>query len=190
MLKLEFLLSRYLLERLHTDYAPYSRQAPVDTAIEMLDIVLLMLKNRDRLSDYSFGWSWIIVYFGIPSAGALCIELLKQNQYPQRYALALPRSDTIQNLSTFVFCLTTIRPSDGNYTTCTRMRQVLRRILDQILEPVQPSGNAAVQTAVEVPDQTLPDIDISSMMGQLDDGEFVDWLNSVDWTRGPWTESI
>ena len=188
MLKLDFLLSRYLLERLHIDDTPHGRQAFVNTSMEMLDMILLLLKNRDRLLDYSFGWSWIIVYFGIPSAGALCIELLKQNQYPQRYMLSLPRSNTIQNLSTFVFCLTTIRPSDGNYSVCTRMRQVLRRILDQILEPVPASGDAAMQTAAEPANNAPPDIDISSVMGQFEDGDFIDWLNSVEWTGGPWTD--
>ena len=90
------------------------------------------------------------------------------------------------------------------------MRQVLKRILDQILEtpppplppqPVAPSSSLpavsgdvpAIQTT-EIGEgtgwpATVPaDIDFSAVMGQFDDEEFVDWLNNVDWTRCPWVE--
>lgn len=187
MLSLEFLLNKFLLERLPGAASNHDRQDLLDTAKQMLDRVLVLSENRDRLADFTVGFAWAIAYTGIPSAGVLAIELLKQSKYPHGCNIKFPKSEVIQSLSIFIGCLSWVRPTEGNHTLCVRMRKVIKRILDQVLEPtiaLSPTlgtSSAAVQ-------QGLPDIDISSVMEPTDDPEFLEWLNSVDWSRGPWVD--
>ena len=188
-LSLEFLLNRFLLERLPDDGSRQNKQDMLNTAKEMLDRIIILSANRDRLHEHQVGFSWAIVYFGIPTAGVLAMELLKQSKYPHLYPLTLPRSEVIQNLSIFIGCLGSIRPTQGNYTLCVRMRKVIRRILDQVLEPVSAFNTQLTPSSMEAEPQFVPDIDISSVMGPTDDPDFAEWLNSVDWTRGPWVDS-
>ena len=68
----------------------------------------------------------------------------------------------------------------GNYTLCVRMRQVIKRILDQILELPPPSLR---EQAIIGPDATAPELAISSILAPEDEPDFLGWLNSVDWTR-------
>ncbi|MCJ1405796.1 hypothetical protein MMC11_009026 [Xylographa trunciseda] len=188
-LSLEFLLNRFLLERLPDDGSQQNKQDMLNTAKEMLDKIIILSANRDRLHEHQVGFSWAIVYFGIPTAGVLAVELLKQSKYPHLYPLTLPRSEVIQNLSIFIGCLGSIRPTQGNYTLCVRMRKVIRRILDQVLEPVSTFDAQLTPSSMEAEPQFVPDIDISSVMGPTDDPDFAEWLNSVDWTKGPWVTS-
>ncbi|MCJ1435040.1 hypothetical protein MMC27_004410 [Xylographa pallens] len=188
-LSLEFLLNRFLLERLPDDGSQQNKQDMLNTAKEMLDRIIILSANRDRLHEHQVGFSWAIVYFGIPTAGVLAMELLKQSKYPHLYPLTLPRSEVIQNLSIFIGCLGSIRPTQGNYTLCVRMRKVIRRILDQVLEPVSAFNTQLTPSSMEAEPQFVPDIDISSVMGPTDDADFTEWLNSVDWTKGPWVNS-
>ena len=59
-----------------------------------------------------------IVYYGIPSAATLSVELLKQSKGPHELRVSLPRSEIIQNLSIFIGALEWVRPTEGNYTLC------------------------------------------------------------------------
>ncbi|MCJ1384382.1 hypothetical protein MMC17_007498 [Xylographa soralifera] len=188
-LSLEFLLNRFLLERLPDDGSQQNKQDMLNTAKEMLDRIIILSANRDRLHEHQVGFSWAIVYFGIPTAGVLAMELLKQSKYPNLYPLTLPRSEVIQNLSIFIGCLGSIRPTQGNYTLCVRMRKVIRRILDQVLEPVSAFNAQLTPSSMEAESHFVPDIDISSVMGPTDDPDFAEWLSSVDWTKGPWVNS-
>ncbi|KAK0253201.1 hypothetical protein LTS09_011618 [Friedmanniomyces endolithicus] len=72
---------------------------------------------------------------GLPTAGVLAIELLKQEQSRQYTPHLLPRSETIQDLSVFVSALATVAPGEGNYYICDQGRRALKRVLDQILSP-------------------------------------------------------
>ena len=117
--------------------------------------------------------------------------------------MSLPRSEIIQNLSIFVGALEWVHPTEGNYTICEsgtnsnekldvkrlsslqvlglRMRKVIKRILDQVLDmpppnPSNPETNAFNDTA-------QPRVDISSILDPQDEPDFLEWLNSVDWTR-------
>lgn len=133
-----------------------------------------------------------ISYSGIPAAATLSVELLKQAKYPHEWRPKLPRADVIQNLSQFLGCLDWVRPTEGNYKICVRMRKIIKRVLDEILELPNPSA-AAPQTlyppdASEMPqvqDPEMSDVTLSACLsgGEREEVDFLDWLNSVDWTR-------
>ena len=114
-----------------------------------------------------------MVYFGVPSAAALSVELFKQWKSPQASQLYLPRSEVIQNLSIFAGCMNWVRPMEANHALLSRTRKVITRILDQVLASPPAQGFLS--------DANLPDIELSSIM-PADDPDFLDWLNNVDWT--------
>ena len=92
--------------------------------------------------------------------------------------MALPRSEAIQKLSIFVSYLDWVRPTDSSHALCGRMRKIIGRILDQILTPSSQVDDAHTMTA-------LSDLELPSNNAVLDDSDFLDWLNTVDWTKGP-----
>lgn len=75
--------------------------------------------------------------FGIPAAGVLAIELLRQRDGSSRPTPStLRRPEAIQNLSVFASYLQfVVFPHEGNYEICQRARRILGRILNQILSP-------------------------------------------------------
>ena len=180
----EFLLNKLLLQRLPGGNTGSINQNIFETATTLLDRVVLIHKERDRLGNHAWEFSWYVVYFGIPSASLLAVELLSQHQHPNRSVHPLPRSEVIQNLSMFIACLDTVRSTEGNYKLCSRVKKVICKILDRVLEsPAQSTADILV-TPLPV-DQTLFDVDMSSFMGPTEDPEFVRWLENVDWTKGP-----
>jgi hypothetical protein len=76
----------------------------------------------------------------------------------------------------FIGFLEWIRPTDGNYLLAGRLKKVVRRILDRVLDPPPqvPSGS------------DMMDIPIDPMLAPF--GE-MDWLNNIDWTQSSsWME--
>lgn len=177
----EFNLNKFLIERLPDEGSFNIKQDLVNTARKMLDGILVLCANRDKLTNYAIGFVWAIVYHGIPAAAILSVELLKPSKFPQDWRLSLPRSEIIQNLSIFIGALEWVRPSEGNYTLCIRMRKVIKRILDQVLD--MPPPNSRTQESNAFHDPAPPDLAISSILGPQDEPDFLEWLNSVDWTR-------
>ena len=138
--------------------------------------------------------------WGVPSSGVLCVELLKQMKQPPgtQHTLKLPRSEIVQNLSLLIGFLEWVRPAAGNYQLCKRMSLLVKRILDQILNPSPPSSNpniASTQESVQTAtgfdagaaSTGAPIFDPAFDLGNWEDGlDNLDWLNTVDWSRGPW----
>lgn len=61
------------------------------------------------------------------------------------------------------------------------MRKVIKRILDQVLDMPPPNPSAPENNASHGP--APPDVAISSILDPQDEPDFLEWLNSVDWTR-------
>ena len=133
----------------------------------------------------------------IPAAAILSVELLKQSKFPQNLRLALPLPEIVQNFSIFIRCLEWIRPTEcepslliivtsplclneQGITLCIRMKKIIKRILDQVLELPQ-----QIQCREEnnLPDPAPPELAISSILTPEEESAFLEWPNSVDWTR-------
>lgn len=138
--------------------------------------------------------------WGVPSSGVLCVELLKQMKLPPGapHTPSIPRAEVVQNLSLLIGFLEWVRPAAGNYKLCGRMRQVIKRILTRILNPqcqsVPSSQESAMASAPpqlsSPPATTAPPFEGNIFdPAQYDDGlESLDWLNEIDWSRGPWID--
>ena len=118
---------------------------------------------------------------GLPSAGVLAIELLKQEQTRQYTPDILPRSETIQDLSVFTSALASVGPGEGNYSICNQGRRALKRILDQILNPQFPP----MTTSSEQP--AFDEMNLFFPTGN--DAEFLQWLDQIEWDKGNWANA-
>lgn len=119
--------------------------------------------------------------YGIPSSGVLALELLKQLKAPHGVHPRLPRSEVVQNLSVLVRFLDWVSPNAANYALCGRMCKMIKDILDRVLD----------HHATE----TLPAPEVfTNQVFQMDFGAFdtfdnnMDWLDTMDWARGPWID--
>ena len=119
-----------------------------------------------------------VTCYGIPSSGVVCVELLKQAKGQSR--LQFSRSDAIQKLTMFIGFLEWIRPTDGNYLLAVRLKTVVRRVVDHILDPPQ-------QPQQEVTENNLMNFPLDPILAPLD-ANTIDWLNTIDWTQGSWME--
>ncbi|KAL2061076.1 hypothetical protein VTL71DRAFT_9128, partial [Oculimacula yallundae] len=233
-LRLIMLEYRLLLERLAHKEGFLSGQSMVDCAREMLELTVLLWVQRDRFTEHHHDFDWMLMCWGVPSSGVLCVELLKQVKAPHSTKLVLPRSEIVQNLSLLIGFLEWVKPAAGNYQLCGRMKLIIKRILDQILNP----GQAMMMQGVMPASSTVPSSQESGAASSVgmggvggggagfenangnanggmgvgvngstvgfdngavgngfdqqqqvgfdigDDG--FDWLNNVDWSRGPW----
>ncbi|ESZ99122.1 hypothetical protein SBOR_0532 [Sclerotinia borealis F-4128] len=204
-LRLAYLEQRLTLERLAHKSLLLSGQSMISCALEMLQLTVLFWVQRDRFVEHHHDYDWMLMCWGVPSSGVLCVEILKQMKSPHDSSMQLPKSEIVQNLSLLVGFFEWIRPSAGNYQLCGRMSRLVKRILDQILNSgMGPQGHVQEQegeksgsglddnrdsgfTANGGMDVGMMGIDELNGMGG-DVGAFgnLDWLNELDWSRGPW----
>ncbi len=97
-LKLIMLEHRLLLERLAYKQGALDGQSMIDCAREMLELTVLLWVQRDRFVEHHHDYDWMLMCWGVPSSGVLCVELLKQTKNPQGNTLRVPRSEVVQNL--------------------------------------------------------------------------------------------
>jgi hypothetical protein len=119
--------------------------------------------------------------YGIPSSGLICVELLKQMKEPRARHIIMPRSEVIQNLSMLVGFLEWVRPTAANHELCGRMSVIIKRILDQVLDPPLLTH----QPTLSSPSEPAPMPEFDFQQTEMTD---FDWLGTVDWTQGPFVE--
>ncbi|TAQ87329.1 hypothetical protein B7494_g4354 [Chlorociboria aeruginascens] len=204
---LDILNCRFLLQRLAVSRSFATGQELFDIALEIMTVVLSLWLNRDQLQNWNFAFDWIVVCYGIPSAGVISLELLNSinptlaAQRKEKDKTKFSRSSVIQTLTMFVAFLSWIRPTDGNVALCWRLKRVMQRIVDSVLDTPSlfPSesgvGNDEVVTDASggvdgreevVGGEEWSDIGDAPLLSvQSDD---LNWLNTVDWTRGDWLD--
>ena len=109
--------------------------------------------------------------------------MLKQIKRTHNSQLHLPRSEVIQNLSMLIGFLAWVRPTDGDYVLCGRVRKIFQHVLDRVLEPEREEEPKPAQPAFE--GLGAQDDFMNLSMG---DTEFVDWLDTIDWGKGSWMD--
>ncbi|GAB7354732.1 hypothetical protein MBLNU459_g5146t1 [Dothideomycetes sp. NU459] len=157
----------------------------VPEARSLFQLVLQIIAKREYLRDYQADFVALLAYHGLPSAGVLAIELLKQEQTRVYTPELLPRSETIQELSVFISALATIGPGEGNHAVCNQGRKALKRLLDKVLSP-QPVP--ALATAVQQAGGAALDVVEEGVLHfpTGNDAEFLQWLEDVEWDRPSW----
>nr|OQO20119.1 hypothetical protein B0A51_10020 [Rachicladosporium sp. CCFEE 5018] len=167
----DFLLLRALVSRMKTDtkqLIPISRR--------LLKLILLAQAKRDFFRDFQGDLVYLLTTHGLPSAGVLAVELLKQEQSRQYAQDILPRSEIIQDISVFISALAAVGPGEGNYGICNQGRRALKRVLDMVLSPPAPIPAAQQQAA----DGAKGFDEMSFFMPTGNDADFLQWLDTVE----------
>ncbi|KAI2627790.1 hypothetical protein GGR54DRAFT_628839 [Hypoxylon sp. NC1633] len=160
-----FFVERLLLRHGHADSG--------DLLKVSYDLVILTLPwdylNIDRLGPFRNDAEWIVMAYGVPAGGILCLELLKPTLHNRPHSdPKITRSNIIQKLSLLVAFLDWISPSGPNGELCNDAKSIIQRVLDQSLN--------AVPSLDEPP--AFLDWDFSTQL----DFNF-DLLDTFDWNR-------
>jgi hypothetical protein len=179
----QFLLQRTLSKKTNVD-CTVPNVSLLAICSEIFQLVVLMVDNKDYFRDFQVDFMQVLTRHGISSAAVLAVELLHQEQDPtSASAMTYPlhRSDTIQSLSVFVACLGTVRLGTNGYQTCDRARKFLKKILDMILGAGPPGAKGPENTEI-TNDPTLS----ASLLQPGSDGDFIRWLDSMEWEQESW----
>jgi hypothetical protein len=148
------------------------------TAQELLNTVLVISKRRNRVSGISRDFAWVSIFYGLPSAALLSIELLRQQQLSDQPHVFLPRAEIIRKVSVFISLLDWVaQPDDGNYELCQGSKCMLEKILDAMLEYQPASTGSSTQTA---PADSVVWVDELFGGGWMNSGPFLDSLATTD----------
>ncbi|KAF7942510.1 hypothetical protein EAE99_000560 [Botrytis elliptica] len=180
-LKFNCLQCSFILEQVFVRKIKGDRQPLLDISRQLLALTVSMWTSKDRFLTYYSDYDWVIMCYGIPSAGVICVELIKEMENPAAQpTYYLPRSEVIQNLSLLVGFLDWVRPTAANHELCGRMRQIVKRTLDKILDPPKIANTPKASTSTTVP---LSDLNVEPIA--MDD---LDWLDTIDWAKGPFMD--
>jgi len=169
-------------------------------ATEMMETVLTFWLKKDHLVLFNYCFDWVVTCYGVPSAGILALELLDPNS-----KLSFSRSTLIQYLMLYVGFLEWIRPTDGNYLLCGKLRKVIRKILDTVLDPPKKNVEPVIESIEGDVAGVLGNglsingggsvivVEVEGLRGDNfwmanDDASCMDWLNTLDWTHGTWLD--
>ena len=178
-----FMLQRTLSKKVHLESFHLNSNL-LSVCNDIFHYVALVVDYKDDFRDFQVDFVQILAKHGIPAAAVLAVELLHQEQHPaSATTYPLHRSESIQKLSVFVACLGSIRPEASGYQSCGRGRNFLKKILDLILGP----GPAVMHSEQD----SIPDVTNDPMLGAPSlqagcDGDFVRWLEGMDWDQDSW----
>lgn len=153
-------------------------------SFDMLAVVLgLWTHGTPGPSALHINHDWIIVDYACPAAGVLCGELLRPQMLDDGMS-GLRRSDVVHQLSLLSGFLTWIGPEAANASLWMTVKDVIHRVLDQLLNgpapPIRPQGNAAgAEDGLDVAGM-LSDVELPNDFHDL---YAFDLLNSFDWLR-------
>ncbi|PWY76512.1 hypothetical protein BO94DRAFT_206838 [Aspergillus sclerotioniger CBS 115572] len=191
-LHLEYHKNIFLLYRLSRT-VPLSQNRPLlSSAKAIINAVTMLYTYRDRLGEMFLFFPWAVMFYGTPAAAILAIELLIR---PPPWASTgpnfHPRSEIIQELSVFISCLMSIPTAEGNHAPCRRVASTLRKILDQVLEPVMSTTSSGSNCCSSSSSTTTPGTDVDSAIGlDIDwqvfvtgpcDPDYTQWLDVRTW---------
>lgn len=194
--------NRFLLHRKFVREGKGSLESLYKISRSQLATVLQIIALSDEISDMRRGISWFvsatsllqtdfsalsntkILYYGLPGASILAVDLLKQSTQPyhcrNRHLDVVPRSEVIQNLSVLVSHLQrAVRYEGGNRDSCKWAHRVLSLILEQVIDPKLPyCENEATQDPM-----TPNNINIAGNMDNdlLNIDDFLTWVEETEW---------
>lgn len=191
IIRLGHLEHHFLLQRTISKTAGFGPANPnvnlLPVCDEIFRFVLLMAENKDYFRDYQTDYIQMLAVHGVPTAAVLAVELLHQERNPtalSTLSYPLHRSETIQRLSVFVSCLGSIRTEAYGSQNCGRGHRFLKKILDMILGP-GPAANTAIISPSGFDDLNDPTLG-APLLQAGSDGDFVKWLESMEWDQDTW----
>lgn len=139
-----------------------------------------------------------LVFYAMPCASVLILELLRQNQHPKE-RLAINQSGIIQDISVLISCCDSLTESgQSNYQICKQAQSIFSKSLDSILNQNEHTQrNKSGQLTVHPHDHSDQDCHgrADSMSAEVpnavvQDPDWMSWLDSLGLQGDSWLESI
>lgn len=142
----DFMLQRTLCRHLGTSTAELIRLSH-----RILSVVLDVSNVRGQSPAMARYAPWINIFFGLPPAGVLALELLQRKRLQATSAPEFAWGQVIQDLSVLVSNLRWIYlPGDANYRLADQARRSLQQILNAVLaEPVNSQSTDVLQNPMD-----------------------------------------
>ncbi|KAJ5399819.1 hypothetical protein N7465_010308 [Penicillium sp. CMV-2018d] len=181
---LDLLYSNFLLQRILVKRSLAESETLVSLANQILKAMLAQIAVSQRCGSPFSELGWTIPYFGLPSAGILAIEVLRQTQnarpWPSERRFA--RSEVIQNLSNLASHIQyIILPQKGNYEICQQGRKVILYILDHVL--AAPADASTSSTSIRAVSNDLIPSDWLNEEWLNDGTHFIKWIDGISWNE-------
>ncbi|KAL7917219.1 hypothetical protein ACQKWADRAFT_307332 [Trichoderma austrokoningii] len=193
-LKLEYLYSKFLLYKMLVNRSSGYRHALIQISHETLGLVLSVMKKRDIIGSHRIDLEWTIVFYAMPCASVLILELFRLASLPKpQSSVASNRSTIIQDISVLISCCDWLTESGkSNYELCKQAQLVFSKALDQILNhelPLMRSlPNSPITSMHDALSPELPEIQNQEAITQ--DLQWAAWLDTVDFQEEPWLEML
>lgn len=136
-----------------------------------------------------------MIYYAMPCASVLILELLRQTEQPQQ-PIAVSRSTLIQDLSVLISCCDWLtEPDQQNYGLCKRAQSIFSRSLDRILNPA-PTQPMLLSTQRDLPIQSDDNPAVAGPAPQdnqhmlIDEPEWMAWLETCNLQADPWLDIL
>lgn len=145
LVRLEHLQNLFFVERLMLRLGKPDQGDLLVTSFEMLSLTLVLWKRQDRFVSIRRDFEWLLMAYGAPGGGILCLELLRptfRGTHPKSPKLS--RSSIIQQLSLLIGFLDWVRPSAPNADLCADCKAVVQGVLDHNLNVA--GGEGALET--------------------------------------------
>ncbi|KAJ5246293.1 hypothetical protein N7468_001276 [Penicillium chermesinum] len=196
-LRLEYLYTEFLLYTLLANSGGDARVNLIKVAHEVLNLVLLPTRKRDLLQSNRANMEWTLVFYAMPCASVLIIELMRHKRHPEEQPIT-NRSGIIQDISVLISCCDSLTETgQSNYQICKQAQSIFSRSLDSILNHSELSQASAGHPSMnhhEYPEQSRQER-MSSVSSEppnvvIQDPEWTAWLDSIGLQGDPWFDSI
>ncbi|KAH8194636.1 hypothetical protein TruAng_011194 [Truncatella angustata] len=180
--------NRFLLYRKLANETQCMREPLYQVSRSLLATILQAISLSDQVYTMQRDMSWPILYYGLPAASILAVELLKDSirepNTPNTQINAIPRAEVIQNLAVFVSNLRrSTNRQEVNQESCKWAHRILSSILSVIIDPKH-RETVATETAQN---QFMTSLPVSPNFGLNDDAlnfdDFLSRMEGADWTR-------
>ncbi|KAJ5273662.1 hypothetical protein N7478_008787 [Penicillium angulare] len=189
-LRLEYLYTEFLLHALLANSGESSRERLITTAHEVVNLALLPTRKRELLHSHRPDMEWVLVFYAMPCASVLTLELLRQNQHPEEQ-LIINRSGVIQDISVLISCCDSLTESgQSNYEICKQAQSIFSKSLDSILNKTEHIQRSKPREMVAPLHEQAGSMSAEPHNAVAQDPEWMAWLDFVGLQGDPWLESI
>lgn len=200
---LEYLHTDFQMQRLLRRQTQMAVPALLENSMKLLSTVLVFNKQRDQEYDIRRHFPTLVLFYCLPSAGVLALELRRCTLENVPLPSTVSRADIIRNLSVLISCLEwAILPGDGNHKLCSELNKMLALVLDEVLNYQPPAnnesqgegGNAGVVGAGGGAGGTSGFFDMPLIDGMepipTESEDFLNWLDNANWNNTVRTISV
>lgn len=156
---LDILYNEFMIRRLMCHLLQHDSSELLQLSHKIVSVVVEVSHIRgSHISNTSF--PWIMVFYGLPSAGLLSFELLRRKQSGASPVREISWSQAIQDLSVFIAGLKYVHVAgDGNYQLTQKAYKTLQQILERLLSgdesPLQENSLLPPLGPLDIPDELM-----------------------------------